>query len=45
VRTIELIKAFGWNEHEQNQQQDIDEFNRELKSKLGMPLNLFEGKT
>ena len=45
VRTIELIKAFGWNEHEQNRQQDIDEFNRELKLKLGMPLQIFEGKT
>ena len=31
--------------HDELSFKDIDEFNRELKSKLGMPLNLFEGKT
>ena len=27
MRTQELLKAFGWNDGEQNNQQDVNEFN------------------
>ena len=34
VRTYELLKAFGWTNDEQNQQQDVNEFNCKLSDLL-----------
>jgi ubiquitin carboxyl-terminal hydrolase 7 len=54
VRTHELLQAFGWNNNERNQQQDVNEFNCILSDQLEKQMqnteaqatykNLFEGK-